>query len=241
MNIEEILKKYFSDLLTEDVSTEVETMFEALVEAKVAEKVAVVVEAKEKELTESCSVDLAEWKSELVEKLNDYVGLTVDDFLVENEAVVTENIKAHTADKIMTGMMDLFKECHIEIPESEINVVTDLKESVDSLTTQLNDVTNGKIESDKQVVEFEKAIEFKKLTEGLADTETEKVMALVENMTFENAEDMTTKVGIIIKNVKSDDGSTGEGEGIITESFEGEGEGEGEPVPSEIDQYVPKY
>ena len=238
MNIQEILNKYFSDLLTEDVSTEVETMFEALVEAKVAEKVAVVVEAKEKELTESCTADLAEWKSELVEKLNDFVGLTVDDFLVENEAVVTENIKAHTADKIMSGMMDLFKECHIEIPESDINVVADLKESVDSLTTQLNESVLGKLDSDKQVVEYEKAIKFKELTEGLADTESEKVMALVENMNFENVEDMSTKVGIIIENVKTDN-STDE-DTIFNENFDLEEEEKSKAKVSKIDQYIPK-
>lgn len=236
MDIKEILSKHFSDLLTEDVSTEVETMFEALVESKVAEKVEALVKSKEKELEESCASELAEWKSELVEKLNDYVGLTVDDFLVENEAVVTENIKAHTADKIMSGMMDLFKECHIEIPETEINVVADLKESVDSLTSELNDVTNSKIESDKQIVEYAMAIEFLKLTEGLADTESEKVMSLVENMTFDGVEDIATKVGIIIENVKNDK-SDDTDDTILNESFDSQEDEES--VVSEISKYIP--
>jgi len=201
MKIKDILEKHFSEVLTEDVGNEIEVMFETLVEAKATEKVEALTEAKNAELEEKCQSDLTEFKEELVEKLNDYVGLTVTDFLIENEGIITENLKAKTADKIMTGVTKLLTECHIDIPESEIDVMKDLTGQISTLKTELNESLNANLESDKQTFEYEKAFKFTELTEALTDSDSEKVMKLIKNDKFQTIEDFGTKVTILAENI----------------------------------------
>jgi len=245
MKIKDILEKHFKEVLTEDVGNEIEVMFETLVEAKANEKVEALTEAKNKELEEKCQADLTEFKEELVEKLNDYVGLTVTDFLIENEGVITENIKADTADKIMSGVTELLKECYIDIPESDVDVIKDLTGQISTLKTDLNESLNINLDSTKQVFEYEKAMKFKELTESLTDSDTEKVMELIKNDKFDSIEDFGKKVTILSENiavVKSDESLEEDLNKDPDKDLSGDDLLESDEIEeNEIDKYLPNF
>ena len=80
MKLKDILNKHFKEHMTEDAIAEIETLFEA----KVVEKVnSLVEEAKTKitdEFVENNKQELAIFKQELVEQIDAYSKLVVDEF-----------------------------------------------------------------------------------------------------------------------------------------------------------------
>jgi hypothetical protein len=189
MKLEEILKKYFEEHMSSEALGEINTLFEATVAEAVKASVKEATKTKETELEEKYSDELAEFKSDLIDKLNSYVSLCVEDFITENKPLIQSEIKVEMAAKVMEGLSAVLKDQHVEIKEEDVDVVKDLETKNTELTTKLNDSINEGIESKKQTIEYQKAMKFKELTETLVDTDAERVLDLMENV---SADDIAT-------------------------------------------------
>ena len=243
MKLENILQKHFKELLTEDANTEIQVMFETLVESKVAEKVSLLKEEKLKQLERKCARDLKSYKKELIENLNDYIKISVDDFLLENEGVITNNFIGMTSEKIMKGVQGLLKECHMSVPKAKRSVVADLQDSIEELKESLNKETKARINSERQINEYEKALAFQKMTENLTDSDKEKVLTLVESAKIESVKDMRKTVSILVENMDLIDRSNND---FLTEDLDRNFEKHSDKKSSkeesfDIDKYLPSY
>lgn len=226
MDLKQILEKYFKEALTEEAVKEIETIFEATVNEKVNEKSEQVITEKEEALEEKNTEELTAFKTEIIEKLNDYVEMAVNEFTETYENEIKSSIKTDIAEKAIESLKTVFIENYVEIPESEIDVIKSLEEKVESANKTLSEAVEEKIELKKQCFEYEKVINFNKLTESLSDVKKEKVLSLCEGLIFNDIEDFETKVNIIIEKIVDKEFKK---EKTLTEEFE-----------SEIDAYLPK-
>ena len=201
MKIQDILNKHFKDLLTEDVNNEIQTMFETLVESKVEEKLEEEIAKKELMLEESNRAEMVSFKNMLIEKMNEYINMAVNDFLIENEAVITENFKVHTAENLMEGISSLLKECHMNVPSSKSQIMKSLHIENSAMKDELNDALNSSINRKRQLIEYKKALVFQRLTEDLIDTDKEKIMKLIKGTTTNDISAFKKKVKMLIENL----------------------------------------
>lgn len=240
MDLKKLLEKYFKDQVSDEAITEISTLFEAAVNERVKDAVV----AKETELEESNKAEMAKFKTELVDKLSEYSKVAVDEFIDDNRPAIESDIKVNVSEAVMTGLVAVLKDQYIVVPEGETNVVADLESKVTKVEEKLNDAINTNIEGRKQILEYEKAMTFKRLiTEAdLTDVDSEKVLDLLEGIDADDVDVFEEKTKIIISKVIED--SNGNNDDVPNKKKEDlneklNGETGDELEESEIDKYVP--
>ncbi len=201
MDLKKILEKHFKDL-SEEASTEIETLFEAAISEGIKTGVA----EKEAELDESNKVEMAEFKSELVNKLSEYTQVAVGEFVAENAPAIESEVKVNVSESVVKGLVGVLKDLYISVPESETDVVSDLEGKNSSLSEKLNDAINADLNSKRQILEYQKALSFKKMVSesDLTDIDAEKVLDLMEGVEADSIEKFEEKTKIIIAKVNED-------------------------------------
>jgi len=202
MDLKKILEKYFKEQVSDEAITEITTLFEAALNEKVK---AVLVE-KETELEESNKNEMSKFKAELVDKLSEYSKVAVDEFIEENRPGIESDVKVSISENVMKGLMNVLKEQYITVPEGETDVIADLESKNKKIEEKLNESINSDIENKKQILEYEKALTFKRLISeaDMTDTDAEKVLDLLDGIDAENVDSFEEKTKIIIAKVKED-------------------------------------
>ena len=240
MDLKKILEKHFKEQLSDEALTEISTLFEAAVNEKVKEAIV----EREDALEESNKAEMKTFKEELVDKLSEYSKVAVDEFIDDNRPGIESEVKVAVSESIVKGVVALLKEQYINVPESETDVVADLEGKTKKLETKLNEAINSDIDNKKQILEYEKALSFKKMCaeSDLTDTEAEKVLDLLDGIEADSIERFDEKTKIIIEKVKddsNDDDDDGNREDL-NESLDGDDNAEEDAGDkSEIDIYLP--
>jgi hypothetical protein len=243
MDLKKILEKFFKEQVSDEALTEISTLFEAALNEKVKEAIV----AKETELDESNKAEMAKFKSALVDKLSEYAKVAVDEFIAENRPAIETECKVAISENVMQGLVAVLKEQYVIVPEGETNVVADLEAKQKTTEGKLNESINDGIDDKKQILEYEKALTFKRLMAeaDMTDVDAEKVLDLLDGIEADNVDVFEEKTKIIITKVKEDagDGDNGDlnknlddlNETVVDEDLENLDEGN----KSEIDCYLP--
>jgi len=216
MKLEDILKQYLTeDVLTEDVKKEIETLFETLVN----ESVGVKIETEKVALEEKYTDELKVFKEDLVEKLSDYMEETFGEWFENNKPDMVSEIKVNIADNTTKLLRSLLTENYVEIKDEDIDTVADLEKKLEESSEEVNDLGNSKIElrkkvteQDKQIFEYQKAVEFTKLADGMSIADKEKLLKLIEDIEVNDIKTFNEKVKIIKEKYieKLDEGDDGD-------------------------------
>ena len=186
--------------LSEEFKTKAATIFEAAVSAKVIEEVnnriGVFEENYKKELKEAKE----EHQNTMSEKVDGYLNYVVEEWMKENELAVEKGIRSELVEDFMTGLKNLFTEHYIDIPEEKVDLVDDLFEKVEELEQKLDESINDNVEVKKQLAEYKKEETLREVSEGLADTEKEKLKTLSDGVDFEDDEQYKEKIEVIKEN-----------------------------------------
>ena len=186
--------------LSEEFKTKAATIFEAAVSAKVIEEVnnriGVFEENYKKELKEAKE----EHQNAMSEKVDGYLNYVVEEWMKENELAVEKGIRSELVEDFMTGLKNLFTEHYIDIPEEKVDLVDDLFEKVEELEQKLDESINDNVEVKKQLAEYKKEETLREVSEGLADTEKEKLKTLSDGVDFEDDEQYKEKIEVIKEN-----------------------------------------
>jgi len=207
MDLKGIFEQYFkNEMLTEDVQKEIETLFEAAVNAKTQAKLEEQGAASEERAMEK----LAEFKEELVQTLSDYMEETFGEWFETNETNIVSDIKVNMAESTMKKLQGVLADNFIEIKEEEINVVEDLESKLDETKTKLDEVGNHNIDLKKQIIEYQKAVQFTTLTGDLTESETETLLTLIESIECKDVDEFVSKATLIKSNINQISESVGE-------------------------------
>jgi len=217
VDITEELDSIFGEDQSDEFKQKATSIFEAAVVARVNNEMEKVVSQLEEQNTQQ----LVEYKEALVEKVDSYMNYIVEQWMEENKLAVENGLRNEITEEFMTGLKALFKESYIEVPEDKYDVLDDLTNKVESLTTELDETVSDNIALANELTEFKKASVFEEVTEGLAETEKEKLVKLVEGVDFEDKETFTEKVKVIRENYFPKDKVQSPEETLVEESRTG--------------------
>jgi len=179
--------------LSEEFRQRAATIFEAAVTSKVNDEVKVVTEAFEQSLTE----EVEKVKTELAEKVDDYLSYAAKQWLEENAIAVEHGIKNEMAESFFNGLKGLFVEHNFTVPEEKFNLLDGMAEEIDDMEKKLNEQIDANVTLNKRVGELVKMEIVTECAAGLAETQKEKLASLAEGVEFETEEDFRKKIETI--------------------------------------------
>ena len=176
--------------LSEEFRGKAGAIFEAVLTSKLSQEV----ERLESEYAQNLEEEVSDLQSSLVEKVDSYLNYVVENWMKENELAIQNGLRTEIAEEFMTSLQGVFKEHYIEVPEGKVDLVDELNEQVTELEETLNKTTTDNIELHNKVQVLERAEVVRDLSEGLAETEAEKLASLVEDIEYDNKETFEMKV-----------------------------------------------
>ena len=179
--------------LSEEFRQRAATIFEAAVTSKVNDEVKVVTEAFEQSLTE----EVEKVKTELAEKVDDYLSYAAKQWLEENSIAVEHGIKNEMAESFFNGLKELFVEHNFTVPEEKFNLLDGMAGEIDDMEKKLNEQIDANVTLNKRVGELVKMEIVTECAAGLAETQKEKLASLAEGVEFETEEDFRKKIETI--------------------------------------------
>ena len=182
--------------LSEEFHAKATTIFEAAVKAKLEEEVALLEQAYAETLEER----LDEIMEELASNVDDYLNYVVEQWITENEVAVESALRSELTEDFISGLKSLFAEHYIDIPEEEVDVVEELSAANEELEAKLNEEIQRNVELTSMLAESRKVELAATVCEGLSDTQTQKLLALVENVEYTDDESFIEKISTLREN-----------------------------------------
>ena len=179
--------------LSEEFRQKAATIFEAVVTARVNDEVKALQEAFEATLTE----EVESIKTELAEKVDDYLSYAAQQWMTENALAIEHGIKTEMAESFFSGLKNLFMEHNFEVPEEKFNVLDGIVEELDEMETKLNEQIDTNVQLNKQLGDYMKMEIVIECAAGLSETQKEKLASLAEGVEFETEADFRNKVETI--------------------------------------------
>ncbi len=179
--------------LSEEFRVKAATIFEAAVTSRVNEETKALQEAFEESLTE----EVEKLKTDLAEKVDDYVSYATKQWIEENALAVEHGIKNEMAESFFNGLKDLYVEHNFTVPEEKFNLLDGMTGELDEMEKKLNEQIDTNIALNKQIGEYSKMEIVNDAATGLAETQKEKLASLAEGVEFENEEDFRKKIETI--------------------------------------------
>lgn len=176
--------------LSEDFKEKAKTIFEAAINNKVAE----VKEALEAQYEEKLAEGLVEATEELKERVDSYLEYVADEWVNENELAIEQGLKTEMTESFLSGMKGLFEEHYVTIPEDKYDVLESMVEKLDDMETKLNEQIEKNIGLNKRLAESSADSILTQVSEGLAQTQKEKLASLSESVEFESEEEYREKL-----------------------------------------------
>ena len=182
--------------LSEDFKNKAASLFEAVVTARVSHEV----EKMQDVLAEQAAQAVLNIHEEMVSNIDAYLSYVAEQWLASNEVAIETGLRAEVTEDFIAGLKVLFKEHYIEVPEEKYDVLGDMQNQIDELTTQVNESLAAAIELNTELNESKREVAFSRATSDLAQTEVEKLRSLVEEVEFGNEELFEQKISVIKNN-----------------------------------------
>ena len=176
--------------LSEEFAEKAKTIFEAALKAKLAEEHDKIVEHFAKETLEKIEVA----KKDLTEDVNGTVNYAVAQWMEENKLAVDNGIKTEITEDFMVGLKNLFEEHYISIPDDKVDAVESMAASLREMEERLDEQVKSNVKLQTRLNESARKEILNTVSEGLADTQKDKLSKLAEAVDFVSEEDFTKKV-----------------------------------------------
>ena len=181
--------------LSEEFQTKARTIFEAAIRTKLSEiKEQVKVSYEEKLVEEVASI-----KEELKDRVDSYLEYVADEWVQENKIAIEHGLKSEMTESFLNGMRGLFEEHYVTIPEEKYDVIESMVDKLDEMEDKLNEQIEKNVALNKRLSESTADVIFADVTEGLAQTQRDKLASLIENVEFESEESYREKISTLRK------------------------------------------
>jgi len=200
------LKALFEGIqVAEGFEKKVETIFEVAVAEAAEERIA----KQAKTIEESFEKRLTEAKEEFVKDADEKIEKKVDEAIVEwakaNAIGVDGYVKVGLAESFLSGLTKLFLEHQVAVPDADDKkIVESLESELASLKTKLQESVTKTSELTQLTEAHARAEIIKELTEGLADTQRDRIQRLSKEFSFVNESEFKEKLSIIVESIAPD-------------------------------------
>ena len=168
--------------LSEDFQAKARTIFESAINSKVAQIKEQLEAAYEEKFVEEVNAA----KESLAERVDSYLEYVSDEWFAENQLAVDSGLKTEMTESFLSGMKSLFEEHYVSIPEEKYDVLESMVEKLDDMETKLNEQIEKNISLNSRLSESVAEGVLDQVSEGLAQTQKEKLASLSESVEFES-------------------------------------------------------
>jgi len=179
--------------LSEDFKAKAATIFEAAINSKVSGIKEELTASYEEKLVE----EVASIKEELKDRVDSYLEYVADEWIAENQLAVEAGLKEEMTESFISGMKSLFEEHYVTIPEEKYDVIESMVDKLDEMEGKLNEQIEKNVALNKRLAESVSDVVFAEVTDGLAQTQKDKLAGLVENVEFESETAYREKLGTL--------------------------------------------
>ena len=179
--------------LSKEFAEKAKTIFEAAIKAKLSEEYDKLVEHFATELEKQ--VDAA--KAELSEEVNGTVNYAIGQWMEQNQVAVDRGIRNEITEDFIAGLKGLFEEHYISIPDEKVDVVEGMADSIREMETKLDEQVKANVKLQSRLNETARKNIVNEVSDGLADTQKDKLAALAEGVEFTTEEEFSKKVKTI--------------------------------------------
>ena len=179
--------------LSEDFANKAKTIFEAAVKSKLKEEHTKLVEHFAKESADK--IEAA--KAELAEEVNGTVNYAIGQWVEDNQIAVDRGIRNEITEDFIAGLKNLFEEHYISIPDDKVDAVESMAESIREMEGRLDEQVKANVKLQNRLNESAKTVILKQVSEGLAETQKDKLSALAEGVEFKSEEEYSKKLNTI--------------------------------------------
>ena len=168
--------------LSEDFKAKAKTILETAVKGQVSQ----IKETLEADYDKRLLEEVEEIKVALNERIDSYMEYVADEWFNENQLAVEGGLKEELTESFMTGLKGLFEEHYVEIPEDKYDVLQSMVDKLDEMETKLNEQIERNVALNQRLSESSSDVILADVSEGLADTQKEKLASLAESVEFES-------------------------------------------------------
>lgn len=196
---EEEIKGLFDgvDGLSEEFGNKAAVIFEGAVSARVEE----IREALEADYQTKLVEASETAQADLVEHLDTYLDMVVEEYLTQNALQIEEGIKSEFSEQVMQSVAAIVESYGVSIPEDKVDVAAELASTVTELESSLNESLNENVELAKQLKKYQVAEAFAEVTEGLDDASVDTLKKLTENISYDSIDTYKSKVEIFKEHI----------------------------------------
>ena len=179
--------------LSEEFKTKAATIFEAAVKSKIA-KIRKQVREESKKDMESKTESI---QKEMTEKMDEYMNYVVKEWMEENKLAVEQGVRNEVTESFISGLKKLFEEHYIDVPQEKEDVFENLVVEVAELEEKLDEQTSKHMDTVKELNTYKAKDAFRDISEGMVDTDVEKLKELTEDVNYETDEQYREKLNVI--------------------------------------------
>jgi len=179
--------------LSEKFAEKARIIFESAVKAKISAEYDRLVEHFANELDKQ--VEAA--KAELSEEVNGTVNYAIGQWVEQNQVAIDRGIRNEITEDFIAGLKGLFEEHYISIPDEKVDVVEGMAESIREMEERLDEQVKANVKLQNSLNETARKNILNTVSEGLADTQKDKLAALAEGLEFVSEESFSKKVTTI--------------------------------------------
>ncbi len=136
-------------------------------------------------------------QTEMTEKMDEYMNYVVKEWMEENKLAVETGVRNEVTESFISGLKKLFEEHYIDVPSEKEDVFESLVQEVAELETKLDEQTQKHMDTAKELNTYKAKDIFHDLTDGMVDTDIDKMKELTEDVDYESDKQYKEKLNII--------------------------------------------
>ena len=176
--------------LSEEFKRKAATVFEAAVKSKVREEVTRLEEDYRKDLDEN----MDKTKTELTEKVDNYLNYVVEEWTKENELAIERGLKGEIAEDFISGLKQLFEDHYIDVPDEKYDVLEAQSQKISELEAKLNEEMEKNVSFKNNNAKLVREQVISQCTGDLTEVEIEKFKSLTEDVDFTDEDSFRSKL-----------------------------------------------
>ena len=182
-SVEEDVNALFEgEELSEEFQDKAKTIFEAAINSKLDQLNEQLAQKYEAAFEEEVAV----MKSSLTERVDSYLEYVADEWFTENMISIEKGLKIDMTESFLSGMKELFEAHYVEIPEDKYDVLNSMVNKLDEMENKLNEQIEKNVSLNQRLSESVADGIVDQVSEGLAQTQKEKLASLAESVEFES-------------------------------------------------------
>jgi hypothetical protein len=181
---EDMAEMFAGQELSEEFKDKATIIFEAALNSAIMTETVRLEEAYEEAYNEALNEEIDNLEKQLIEQIDTYLDFVVENWITENKVAIESTLRNEIMEEFVDGLKNLFTEHYIEIPETKIDVLESLAAKVEDLEEALNKSLEINADLKEDLLEANRKDIVAEMSEGLALTQKEKFMSLIEGIEF---------------------------------------------------------